>query len=208
MIQEKLILVGAGGHSVACIDVIEQERRFIVAGLVGLDHEVSSSHFGYQILGSDSSLDSLVNLYPFALISLGQMVSAENRIRLYSQVLDAGFTLVTVIAPSAYVSPRAVIGPGTIVMHGAIINAGVKVGSNCIINSNSLLEHGVQIGDHCHISTGVILNGESSVGSGSFIGSGSIVKQGVSIGVNTVVGMGSVVRHDIKDGLKFLGNSK
>jgi len=32
--KEKIILIGGGGHCKSCIDVIEQEGRFIIAGIV------------------------------------------------------------------------------------------------------------------------------------------------------------------------------
>ena len=32
--MKKIILVGAGGHCVSCIDVIEKEKKFKIFGLV------------------------------------------------------------------------------------------------------------------------------------------------------------------------------
>jgi len=205
MSKPNLILIGAGGHTRACIDVIEQEGIYIIAGLIGLAQEVGSKHFGYEVIATDAEIPELVEQYQFALITIGQINTAENRIRLYTQALDAGFTFPTVIAPTAYVSSHSTIGKGTVVMHGAIINAGALVGNNCIINSNSLIEHDAHVGDYCHISTGAILNGNTLVGPGSFIGSGAVIKEGVSIGANSLVGMGLMVRHNVGNNAKFLG---
>lgn len=205
MSEADLILIGAGGHARSCIDAIEQEGRHKIAGLIGLRQEVGSKHFDYKVLATDLELVELAKKYPYALITLGQIITAQDRIRLYQQALDSGFKLITVIAPTAYVSPRATIGSGTIVMQGAIINAGAVVGNNCIINSNSLIEHDVRIKDHCHISTGAIINGDTSIGAGTFIGSRAVIKEGVSIGANSLVGMGLTVLHDIDKNTKFLG---
>ena len=203
----ELILIGAGGHSRSCIDAIEQEGKYKIGGLVGLSEEVGSSHFGYQVLATDSELSALAKQFQFALVSVGQIRSPELRIRLYELSLAAGFILPTIIAPTAYVSPNATVGIGTVVMHGAILNAGVAVGKNCIINTRALLEHDSRIFDHCHISTGAIVNGETLVGAGSFIGSGSVIKEGVSVGVGSVVGMGLAVLHNLEDGSKYLGET-
>jgi len=205
MSKPNLILIGAGGHARACIDAIEQEGIYRIAGLIGLAQEVGSRHFGYEVIATDAEIPELVEQYQFALITIGQINTAENRIRLYTQALDAGFTFPTVIAPTAYVSSHSTIGKGTVVMHGAIINAGALVGNNCIINSNSLIEHDAHVGDYCHISTGAILNGNTLVGPGSFIGSGAVIKEGVSIGANSLVGMGLMVRHNVGNNAKFLG---
>ena len=47
MRKSELIVIGAGGHSRSCIDTIEQEGKYKIAGLVGLGQEVGSSQFGY-----------------------------------------------------------------------------------------------------------------------------------------------------------------
>jgi sugar O-acyltransferase (sialic acid O-acetyltransferase NeuD family) len=205
MTKPNLILIGAGGHARACIDAVEQEGIYKIAGLIGLAQEVGSKHFGYEVIATDAEIRELANQYRFALISIGQIHTAEQRIRLYKRAQDAGFSFPTVIAPTAYVSSHSTIGIGTVVMHGAIINAGALVGNNCIINSNSLVEHDAYIEDHCHISTGATLNGNTTVGMGAFIGSGAVVKEGVSIGANSLVGMGLMVRHNVGNNVKYLG---
>lgn len=205
MSKPNLILIGAGGHARACIDAIELEGIYKISGLIGLAQEVGSKHFGYEVIATDAEIPELIKQYQFALITIGQIHTAEHRIRLYTHALDAGFTFPTVIAPTAYVSSHTTIGIGTVVMHGAIINAGAQVGNNCIINSNSLIEHDAHVEDHCHISTGAILNGNTSIGTGSFIGSGTVIKEGVSIGANSIVGMGLMVRHNMDNNAKYLG---
>jgi hypothetical protein len=44
MTRDPILLVGAGGHARACLDVIEQEGRFVVKGLVGLPKERRDDH--------------------------------------------------------------------------------------------------------------------------------------------------------------------
>ena len=205
--RKNLILIGAGGHARSCIDVIEQEGKFKITGIVGLESELGLQVNGYEVIATDKDLSTLISKAQFALIALGQISSPVARVSLYQQVSKAGFDLANVLSPSAYVSPSAQIGEGTIVMHGAIINTGAKVGSNCIINSRALLEHDTQVLDNCHISTGAILNGGVLVEEGCFIGSGTIVKEGVSIGERSVVGMGSLLRSNLTANSRFLGES-
>jgi sugar O-acyltransferase (sialic acid O-acetyltransferase NeuD family) len=207
MSNPNLIIVGAGGHSRSCIDVIEQEGKYLIGGLVGLSQEVGLKQFGYDVLAADTGLDLLAKRFPYALIAVGQIHSPELRIRLYEQYLSAGFIFPTIISSSAYVSPHSTIGAGTIVMNGAVINAGVVVGNNCIINSRALIEHDSLIADHCHISTGVILNGDTAIGAGSFIGSGVIIKEGVSVGASSLIGMGLTVRHELGENTRLISGA-
>jgi sugar O-acyltransferase (sialic acid O-acetyltransferase NeuD family) len=199
-----LIIIGAGGHAHACIDVIEQQGEYAIAGLVGRPEEVGSEHLGYTVITTDNELLQLANDYSYAFIAVGQIKSPESRIRLFRQASTLGFQLPVIVSPSAYVSRHAILGAGTIVMHGAIVNAGVKIGDNCIINTRALIEHGALVEDHCHISTGAILNGDVTVGAGSFVGSGSVIKEGIALGRDCIVGMGLVVRRKQPDKTRFV----
>jgi sugar O-acyltransferase (sialic acid O-acetyltransferase NeuD family) len=208
MSKPGIILIGAGGHARACIDVIEQQDHFQIAGLVGLAEQKHTRQLGYAVVASDDALDELAKSHDYALITLGHIQTAEHRLRLYQIAVQCRFEMPVIIAPTAHVSRHAIIGAGSIVMHGAIINAGAKVGINCIINTRAVIEHDTSVGDHCHISTGVILNGDVNVGAGSFVGSGSVIKEGVSIGKGCLVGMGLAVRHNLSDNARFTGHDK
>lgn len=199
MSTQAILLLGAGGHSRACIDVIEQEGRFHVAGLVGLAQEVGTRVLGYSVLGTDADLAHLLAEHTSALITIGQIKTPEARIRLFDAVERSGCVLPFIVSPYAYVSRHATLGPGTIVMHGAIVNAGAVVGRNCIINSHALVEHDAIIGDHCHVATAAAINSGVRVRSGSFIGSNASVRQLIEIGERSVIGMGQRVLADCAD---------
>jgi sugar O-acyltransferase (sialic acid O-acetyltransferase NeuD family) len=195
-----ILLVGAGGHARACIDVIERDGRFAVGGLVGLPHEVGSRILGFPVLGTDSELPAFAQDYTHALVSMGQIKTPEPRMRLFGLLEQNGYTLPVIVSPGAYVSRHATLGAGTIVMHGATVNAGAVVGRNCIINSHSLVEHDAVIADHCHIATAAAINSGVHIGSGTFIGSNSSVRQLANIGERCVIGMGQRVLADCPPG--------
>ena len=208
MSKPSLILIGAGGHAGACIDVIEQNGQYQITGLVGMPDELNALHFGYAVIATDNDLPSLAKVHRYALIAVGQIKTHNQRTQLYQKATELGFQFPVIISPTAYVSRNATIGAGSIVMHGAIINAGAKVGSNCIINTRALIEHSVTVADHCHISTGAILNGDVNVGEGSFVGSGSVIREGIVVGQRCVIGMGVFVRSNQVNHARFLGYGK
>lgn len=208
MSKPEIILIGAGGHARSCIDVIEQNGKYRIAGLVGLPEQKFTQQLGYEVIATDDELNELAKSYQYALITVGQVKTPKHRMRLYQMSLKCGFKMPSILSPTAYVSQNATIGEGTIVMHGAIINAGAQVGINCIVNTRAVIEHDTSVGDHCHISTGAILNGGVSVGAGCFIGSGCVMKEGLSLGEDCVVGMGLSVRHNLDDTTSFTGHGK
>jgi sugar O-acyltransferase (sialic acid O-acetyltransferase NeuD family) len=187
----EIILLGAGGHCRSCIDVIEAEGRFAVAGIVDrIEGGDSTSVLGYPILGTDADLPSLRKRFAFALVTVGHIRTSMIRRRLFSRLKELGYVSPTIISPHAYVSSHTQVGAGTIVMHHALVNAGASVGENCIINTKALIEHDVQVEAHCHISTGAIINGGVNVGAETFFGSQAVSVQGISIAAGSFVRAG------------------
>lgn len=179
--KEQIILIGGGGHCKACIDVIEQEGKYQIAGIVDIPKKSHDQILGYEVIAADNDLPTLINEYNRFLITIGQIRSPEKRIRLFKTIKKLGAELPVIVSPLAYISIHAIIGEGTIIMHHAIVNAGAKIGKNCIVNTKALIEHDAVIGDHCHISTGAIVNGGVEIGSNSFFGSGAVAKEYISI---------------------------
>lgn len=200
MTRAPILLIGAGGHARACVDVIELEGRYEVVGLLGLPDEVGSVVLGYPVLGDNAHLPALASSVGCAIVSVGQIRTPQVRIELFDALQRAGCALPTIVSPLAYVSRHASIGAGTIVMHGALVNAGAIVGRNCILNSRSLVEHDAVVADHCHVATAAALNGGVRLGTGTFVGSGASVREGITLGERCVIGMGQVVLADCGDG--------
>lgn len=190
--KKQILLIGGGGHCRSVIDVIEQENRFEIAGIIDTKELVGSEVLGYKILGSDEDLKDLRHHYKYALITVGQIKSPEIRIKLFEMLKSFGYELPTVISPLAYVSKHATLGEGTVIMHHALINANVTIGQNCIINTKALIEHDAIIEEHCHISTGAIVNGGVHITAGTFYGSNATCKEYVR--VSGFVKAGSVVK--------------
>jgi sugar O-acyltransferase (sialic acid O-acetyltransferase NeuD family) len=192
--KEKIILIGGGGHCSACVDVIEQEGRFAIAGIVDVPEKKQNKILGYSVIGSDADLAELIKTFPNVLITLGQIKSPTRRMELFNTLKRIGALFPVIQSPLAYVSPHAQIDEGTIVMHHALINAGARVGRNCIINTKALVEHDAVIEDYCHISTGAVVNGGVIIGCGSFFGSGAVSKEYTSIPSNSFIPANSLYR--------------
>lgn len=199
-----LLLVGAGGHAEACIDVVEQAGSFRVVGLLGTPEEVGRAVLGYPVVGTDAHLQEWVLRVPHLLVAVGQIRSSATRTRLFHEAVHAGARMPTIVSPRAHVSRHAAVERGSIVLHGAVVNASARIGANCIINSLALVEHGTVVGEHCHIATGARVNSGVTVGPGTFIGSGAVVRQGVRIGSQCTIGMGQLVTRDVADGTTLM----
>jgi sugar O-acyltransferase (sialic acid O-acetyltransferase NeuD family) len=182
--MKKIILVGGGGHCKSCIDVIENENKYKIIGIVD---KKKNFLLNYKVF-PENYLNKKFIKNNYAFVTVGQIKNYQVRVKLFNRLKDLGFKIPSIMSPLAYISKHAVIGQGTIVMHGAIVNAGAVIGNNCIINTNSLIEHDVVIGDHTHISTKATINGGVIIGSKVFVGSRSIIKNNIRIGERSIVG--------------------
>ena len=207
MPEKQIILIGGGGHCLSCIDVIEINNIFKIAGIVEkTGKNKTKSILGYPVIGCDNDLEILKKNFDYALITLGQMGSSLAREKIFNRLKKLNFILPVIISPLAHVSKHAVLGEGTIAMHHAIVNAGAHVGTNCILNTKCLIEHDVKIGDHTHISTAAVLNGESMIGSGSFVGSNATIIHGAKLPANCFFKAGGLIINE-KNGKAIKDNS-
>ena len=194
MQKPPILILGAGGHAAACIDVLEAEGKFEIQGCLGTEQEKGESILGYPVLGTDEDLSILIKRCPYVLIGVGQIQTPEPRRKLFQKARALGAKFPVICSPSSRVSSHAVLGEGTIVMHGALVQPRAMVGQNTILNSHCLVEHDVRIAEDCHISTGAILNGGAHVVRGCFIGSRAVLQEGVVVSDDTVIPMGEVLR--------------
>ena len=179
--KKEILLLGAGGHCHSVIDVIEQEDRFLIAGIIDNEKKVGERVLGYPVIGCDDDLKELRKKYKYAFITVGQIKSSAIRIKLFQLLKELDFALPIIISPLSYISKYSSVKEGTIIMHFAVINANAKVDENCIVNTKALIEHDTYVEKNCHISTGAIVNGGTIVKANTFVGSNSVTKENIVV---------------------------
>lgn len=197
-----LAILGASGHGKVVADAAERSGwgsiRFFDDAWPGL---TVNGH--WPVVGSSVELLSNLEEYDGVVVGIG-----DNRIRHQKlQDLDtAGARVVSVIHPSATVSPYVKLGPGAVVFANAVINADVVIGAGAIINTGAVIEHDCRLGECTHVSPNATLAGGVVLGQLVWVGANACVKQLVSIGNEVVVGMGSVVLQNVVAGQVVAGN--
>jgi sugar O-acyltransferase (sialic acid O-acetyltransferase NeuD family) len=186
-VKQDILLVGGGGHCRSVIDVIEQESKYKIAGIIDKKELVGKDVLGYKIIGSDDDLANLKDKFPHAIVTIGQIKSNEIRVKLFKLLKELDFHMPTIVSPLAYVSKHAFVDEGTVIMHHALINPHARVGKNCIINSKALIEHDAIIEDNCHISTASVVNGGTIIKQNTFFGSNAMAKEYIEIKADSVI---------------------
>jgi sugar O-acyltransferase (sialic acid O-acetyltransferase NeuD family) len=136
-------------------------------------------------------------------IALGE---PRHRIALREKVQQHGYSLATLIHPTAFIGTDTVIGEGTIIQYAAFISCNVTIGSNVYIQLHVDVGHDTIIGCDSVISPKVNISGNCRIGDRTYIGLSVPIKEQVIIGSDTIVGMGALVIRDIPDNVIAFGN--
>ncbi len=206
MTKQKIILIGGGGHCKSVIDVIENENKYEIAGIVDIKQKIGQKVLNYKIIATDNELPELIKTYKNAVITVGQIKTPEIRIKIYKRLKSLNANMPVIISPFSYVSKYSFIDEGTIIMHNVIVNAGAKIGKNCIINNQALIEHDATINDNCHISTNAKINGDCIINKNTFFGSGAVLSNGIIIAENNIIAAGAVIYRNTKPNSTYIGN--
>lgn len=205
----EIIIHGCGAMAIELAmyinDVIHQGdvcyKDLVVTDIVST--EFSRAHDLEQVLGSSVSFhNSITSVNRFkekkSIIAISTALVVKRKI---SEIKAEGGDFITIIHPSAVISPVANIGKGAIIAPFVYIGPFSKVGDNSIINIHSTIGHDVSIGSGVIISPHVDLNGGSSIGDYSFLGAGVIVDPHTKIGRYCKLSSGVVVKNDLSDGM-------
>lgn len=190
--MQEILLIGGGGHCKSVIDVIEQEAKYKIAGIIDTKELIGSEVLGYKVIGCDDDLAKLRTDFAHAIVTVGHVKSNASRVKLFTLLKQLDFHMPSIVSPLAYVSKHAFVDEGTIIMHHVLVNPHAKIGKNCIINSKALIEHDVIVEDNCHISTASVINGGTKVEANTFFGSNATSRE--YIVVDGFIKAGSVVK--------------
>lgn len=164
--MNRLIILGAGGYGRTVADVAKQlggfdEIRFLDDCQTGRD--ILGKCNEYFAFDTDSTF-----FYP----AFG---NNSNRLNWLDRLENEGLKVATLIHPSAYVSPTAVIEAGTVVMPKAVINTDCRIDRGCIINLGAIIDHGCMIECGAHICLGAIVKAENRIPKNMKVEAGEVV---------------------------------
>lgn len=198
MIDDDIIMIGAGGHAKVVINTLIQLNIGIKCIYDDDNEKWGQSLCGVEIAGPISDL--IYSVKRRAVMAIG-----DNQTRKKFANRFENYDWITVIHPRATVHPSVCIGEGTVVFAGAVIQPDTIIGNHCIVNTNASIDHDCIVEDYAHIGPGSCLAGNVKVGEGAFFGIGSVAIMGSAIGRWSTVGAGAAVIHDIPDNVTAVG---
>lgn len=126
--------------------------------------------------------------------------------RCIQKILDRGGDFLTLIHPTAQVSPDTKIGKGCMLSSYVGVGVETTIGDFCLIQSKATIGHDVYVGDYARIDCNVVLIAGVKVGRDVCIHTSSVINHDVRLGEGCVVGAMSFVIKNVKPGQTVFGN--
>lgn len=202
MAERAILVLGAGGHGKAVLDLLLAWGEFRPAGVVDAAPRAASI-LGVPVLGDEAAAGrAFAEGVAFAHPAIG-----ANRARLVAAArLEAiGFVLPALRHPAAILGYGATLGEGAVVMARAVIGPDALVGRLALVNTGAIVEHDCVVDEGAHLAPGVVLAGGVRVGARAMLGAGVVVLPGVSIGADAIIGAGAVVIANVAAGTTVTG---
>lgn len=124
----------------------------------------------------------------------------------FRQLERHGRNLVSLLHPSAQISPSGHLGRGAFIAENAVVRTSAELGDGVMVNSGAVISHHCRVGDFVLFGPNSSISSRAAIGSESMIGVGASVCPQCNIGKRCVVGAGAVVVADVADGTQVVGN--
>jgi len=209
--MKNILIFGTGGHAKVIIDIVEQQQKYKIIGLIderiGKYSSGKNNIHGYSILGGMASLKDLTHSYKIYGGIIGQ---GDNAKRLVSRNIInnsvPNFNFVNCIHPNSTFGKEVKLGHGNVIMAGVIINSSSIITDHCILNTNSSIDHDCVMSEFSSIAPNVSLGGNVKIGNRTAVGIGTNIFHNIEVGNNCIIGGGSIVVKNTKDNSVYYGS--
>ncbi len=180
-------------------------RNLVIYGAWRYAHVVAETAGmrGWNVAGfvDPDPPDGLNTLTEFPADSAAIVAIGDNGLRafVYDQLLKGGRTLVSILHPTALVSPSATVGDGCYLAEYAVIRANSSVAAGTLLNSGAVVSHDCHVGPFVTFGPNAATGGYVSIGERTLLGVGASVRPHCSIGSGCRIGAGAAVVGDGQD---------
>lgn len=199
--MKKLIIIGSGGHGAELDDYIQYANQLAkdpIYEIVGYLDDNPASYANYRLSGPllGGVRDHKVRPDCFYLMGIANLTYRKLFVEQY---LAQGAAFITLIHPTAYISPSAQIESGVVIGPMANIGPNARVGAFTLINSRCSLGHDTKVGNFNFISPNVCFSGFTEIGDGNLFGINSATIPGIKVGNNNKIMTGMVLDKNVGD---------
>lgn len=196
-------IVIVGGGDLGC-ELIQYCRDAFAAGSLRgrikgfIDDHVDAA----RARATDAPVLGAIDDYAFddddvCIIAVG---TAPGRGHVRARLRPRGVRFVSVIHPTAWVSPTARIDSGCILGPFTAISPYAALGQDVLLNPYASIGHHARVGAGCMLCPYAVINGRVTLGDDVFMGSHAVVTPGVKVGRRSRIAAGTALTRDCAAG--------
>lgn len=204
--MQKIVILGASGHGGVVLDCLLKEGIYDCIGFLDSYKSKGSFFLGYEILGNENDLPSIMDKYKVSgiVVAIGDNYTRRSVVQKIQKLVPY-LEFVSTVHPSAIVSREVILGEGSVLLAGVKITSNSFVGNHCILNTNSILEHDSVMHNFSSLAPMVCVGGGFQLGECAAMCIGAICIENITVGEHAVVGAGALVLSDIPNSVLAIG---
>lgn len=195
-----LVIIGAGGHGRAALDVAISSGRKVLAFID--EAKTGQDMLEVPIIGQAGDMQLPQDCAFF--VAIGDNTLRQSIVEKTRQEMP-GHKAAILVHSSAYVSPLASLAPGAIVMSNAFVGPNCTIGEGCILNTGSQIDHDGVMKAYSSLGPKACLGGAVEVGMRAIVGIGATVKHGVHIGDDSLLAAQAYLHRSMPSGAVYMG---
>ena len=164
--MKRLVILGFGGYGKTIEDVVLSAKMF--DEVIFLDDRAKDEKVKGVCRDYVNYIDENTWFYP----AFGNNNLRVEWIYLFN---GANAQVATIIHPTAYVSPNAVVETGCVVFPNASINATAKLRTGCIVNFGAVIDHDVIIEKGVHLCINSVVKSHNRIAPFAKIEAGQVI---------------------------------
>lgn len=165
--MKNLYILGAGGFGHVIKDMAEQCGKY--TKICFLDDNSN------EAVGKLSDLPKFINTDSCFFVGLG---NNSVRLELINKLLCLNCEVVSLIHPTAYVSPTVKLGIGCCVLPMAVVNTDSIIKDGCIINCGAVVDHNCIVNEGVHVCMNAVVKANNEIVSLTKIEACCVVERG------------------------------
>lgn len=201
-----IIILGTGSNSLEILETAQHAALSAIRVVGFLDDGMTAGEEvnGVPVLGRLEEATRFDGA--FFVNGIGSPGNFAKRDTFIAKTQLADDRFISIIHPSASVSPRATIGHGVVLFQNVVIGTGAVLGNHVIVLPQATVSHDTNVGAYTCIATGAVLSGGCTIGESSYLGARCVTRENIQIGSGSLIGAGAVVVKNIKSQTVAVGN--
>ncbi len=159
--KKTILIIGAGGYGHVVAEIAES---------IGYHSFFLDDHHP-KAIGKISELEEHIHHYDVVFVAIGNNVFRK---QITEKIREIGSCPVTLIHPTAYVSPSATVGAGTVIAPRAVVNTRSSIGEGCILSVGAIVDHDAVVESFVHLDAGSVCKPGSHIESCCKIDAGTV----------------------------------